>query len=59
MSDGSYQVEVYAYPVHELVDGVWVEIESTNQNARGDVSPGSAQTNILDNFVVELREVIL
>ena len=53
MSDGSYQVEVYAYPVHELVDGVWVEIESTNQNARGDVSPGSAQTNILDNFVWE------
>lgn len=25
MSDGSYQAVVYGYPVHELVDGVWVE----------------------------------
>ena len=51
MSDGSYQVEVYAYPVHELVDGVWMEIENTNQNARGDVTAGRDTTNILDNFV--------
>ena len=53
MSDGSYQAEVYAYPVHELVDGVWVEIENTNQNARGDVTAGRETTNILDNFVWE------
>ena len=53
MSDGSYQAEVYAYPVHELVDGVWVEIDSTNQNARGDVTVGRETTNILDNFVWE------
>ena len=51
MSDGSYQAEVYAYPVHELVDGVWMEIENTNQNARGDVTAGRDTTNILDNFV--------
>ena len=51
MSDGSYQAVVYSYPVHELVDGVWVEIESTNQNARGDVSPSDARSNIIDNFV--------
>jgi hypothetical protein len=51
MSDGSYQAEVYAYPVHELVDGVWVELPAPEQTARGDVSPGNAQTNILDNFV--------
>ena len=53
MSDGSYQAVVYGYPVHELVDGVWVEIESTNQNARGNVSPDSARSNILDNYVWE------
>ena len=53
MSDGSYQAVVYSYPVHELVDGVWVEIESTNQNARGDVSPSDARSNIIDNFVWE------
>ena len=53
MSNGSYQAVVYGYPVHELVDGVWVEIESTNQNARGDVSPDSARSNILDNYVWE------
>ena len=53
MSDGSYQAVVYSYPVHELVDGVWVEIASTNQNARSDVSPDSAQQNIIDNYVWE------
>ena len=53
MSNGSYQAVVYGYPVHELVDGVWVEIESTNQNARGNVSPDSARSNILDNYVWE------
>ena len=53
MSDGSYQAVVYSYPVHELVDGVWVELPAPEQTARGDVSPGNAQTNILDNFVWE------
>ena len=51
MSDGSYQAVVYSYPVHELVDGVWVEIETASQNARSDVSPDSAQQNIIDNYV--------
>ena len=53
MSDGSYQAEVYAYPVHELVDGVWVELAEPGQNARGDVTAGRETTNILDNFVWE------
>lgn len=53
MSDGSYQAVVYSYPVHELVDGVWTEITSTNQNARTDVSPSNAKSNIIDNYVWE------
>lgn len=57
MSDGTYQAVVYSYPVHELVDGVWVEIESTNPNARGDVSPDSAQSNIIDNYVLQGYDV--
>ena len=51
MSDGSYQAVVYSYPVHELVDGVWVELPAPEQTARGDVSPGNAQQNIIDNYV--------
>ena len=53
MSDGSYQAVVYSQPVHELVDGVWVEIESTNQNARSDTTTDSTQQNIIDNYVLE------
>ena len=51
MSDGSYQAVVYSYPVHELVNGVWVELPIPEQTARGDVSPGNAQQNIIDNYV--------
>lgn len=47
MSDGSYQAVVYSYPVHELVDGVWVELPAPQPTARGDVSPGNAQSNII------------
>lgn len=53
MSDGSYQAVVYSYPVHELVDGVWVELPAPQPTARGDVSPGNAQSNIIDNYVWE------
>lgn len=58
MSDGSYQAVVYSYPVHELVDGTWVEIDYSQQTESGittlsDVSPDSAQTNIIDNYVWE------
>ena len=53
MSDGSYQAVVYGSPVHELVDGVWVEIESTNQNARGSVTTDNAKQNIIDNYVLQ------
>ena len=51
MSDGTYQAVVYSYPVHELVNGVWVELPIPEQTARGDVSPGNAQQNIIDNYV--------
>ena len=53
MSDGSYQAVVYSYPVHEMVDGAWVEIENTNQNSRTNVSPSNAKSNIIDNYVWE------
>lgn len=53
MSDGSYQAVVYSYPVHELVDGAWAEIESTNQNARGSISTDTERTNIVDNYVLQ------
>ena len=53
MSDGTYQAVVYSYPVHELVDGVWVEVEATNPNARGDVTTDSTKSNIIDNYVLK------
>ena len=53
MSDGTYQVVVYSYPVHDLVNGIWVDIENTNQNARGDVATDNTQQNIIDNYVLE------
>ena len=53
MSDGTYQAVVYSYPVHELVDDTWEEIEVVNQNARTNVSPNSSQSNIIDNYVWE------
>lgn len=53
MSDGSYQAVVYSYPVHELVDGVWVEIETTNPLTRGSVTTDTERTNIIDNFVLQ------
>ena len=53
MSDGTYQAVVYSYPVHKLVNGTWIEIEGTNQNARGDVPTDSTQQNIIDNYVLE------
>ena len=53
MSDGSYQAVVYSQPVHELVDGTWVEIQSTNQNARGNVTTDTTKSNIIDNYVLQ------
>lgn len=53
MSDGSYQAVVYSYPVHELVDGAWVEVENANQNSRTNVAPSNAKSNIIDNYVRE------
>ena len=31
MSDGTYQVEVYSQPFHELVDGEWVALEPVQE----------------------------
>ena len=53
MSDGTYQAVVYSYPVHELVDGAWVEIENPNPNARGSVTTDNAKQNIIDNYVLQ------
>ena len=53
MSDGTYQAVVYSYPVHQLVDGVWVEIEAANPNARTDVSTDTTKSNIIDNYVLQ------
>ena len=53
MSDGTYQAMVYSYPVHQLVDGVWVEIEAANPNARTDVSTDTTKSNIIDNYVLQ------
>lgn len=53
MSDGSYQAVVYSSPVHELVDGIWVEIESANPNARDSATTDTEQSNIIDNYVLQ------
>lgn len=53
MSDGTYQAVVYSSPVHELVDGIWVEIENANPNARGSVTTDNAKQNIIDNYVLQ------
>ena len=53
MSDGSYQAVVYSEPVHELVDGAWVEITSTNQNARDSATTDNTKSNIIDNYVLQ------
>lgn len=53
MSDGTYQAVVYSCPIHELVNGIWVEIENQNQNARSDISTDDTQQNIIDNYVWE------
>ena len=63
MSDGSYQAVVYSYPVHELVDGVWVEMNEIVEQSSVDISSAGelmleattdvAQQNIIDNYVWE------
>lgn len=61
MSDGSYTATVYNEPVHQLVDGAWVEVDNTltlSTSAKGvakyQTVNGLADVSFAQNFGSEL-----